>query len=108
MGTYRAALINWGVGTKPKTPGGLLGFADDNWLNGTQSGVFSFVYPEVVPLGYGMTTTMTHEYGHHSSMSHPHDGYDSATGVGLRAWRRHAVRLARRHVRLDHVVPGPG
>ena len=81
VGTYRAALINWGVGTKPKTPGGLLGFADDNWLNGTQSGVFSFVYPEVVPLGYGMTTTMTHEYGHHSSMSHPHDGYDSATGV---------------------------
>ena len=62
-------------------PQGLLGFADDNWLNGTQSGVFSFVYPEVVPLGYGLTTTMTHEYGHHSSMSHPHDGYDSASDV---------------------------
>ena len=77
-GTYRAALVNYGVGTKPKTPQGLLGFADDNWLNGTQSGVFSFVYPEVVPLGYGMTTTMTHEYGHHSSMSHPHDGFDYA------------------------------
>jgi hypothetical protein len=81
VGTYRAAMVNFGVGTKPKTPGGLLGFADDNWLNGTQSGVFSFVYPEVVPLGYGMTTTMTHEYGHHSSMSHPHDGFDWATGV---------------------------
>lgn len=77
--TYRAALVNYGVGAKPKTPQGLLGFADDNWLNGTQSGVFSFVYPEVVPLGYGMTTTMTHEYGHHSSMSHPHDGFDWET-----------------------------
>lgn len=76
LGTYEAALINYGVGTKPKTPGGLLGFADDNWLDATQSGIFSFVYPEVVPLGYGLTTTMTHEYGHHSSMSHPHDGYD--------------------------------
>ncbi len=74
--TYEAGLVNFGVGTKPKNPQGLLGFADDNWLNGTQSGVFSFVYPEVVPLGYGLSTTMTHEYGHHSSMSHPHDGFD--------------------------------
>ncbi len=24
---------------------------------------------------------MIHEYGHHSSLSHPHDGYDSASGV---------------------------
>ena len=65
---------------KPKSPG-LLGFADDNWLNGTQSGVFSFVYPGAVAAGYGLTTTMIHEYGHHSSMSHPHDGYDPGTGV---------------------------
>ncbi len=78
--TYEAALIGYGVGTKPKNPGGLLGFADDNWLDGTQSGVFGFVYPDVVAVGYGMTTTMIHEYGHHSSMSHPHDGYDPKTG----------------------------
>lgn len=78
---YEAALIGYGVGNKPKNPQGLLGFADDNWLNGTQSGVFNFVYPDVVAAGYGMTTTMIHEYGHHSSMSHPHDGYDPATDM---------------------------
>jgi hypothetical protein len=81
VGRYEAGLITFGIGMKPKTPGGLLGFADDNWVNATQSGVFSFVYPEVVPLGYGATTTNIHEYGHHSSMSHPHDGLDPATGV---------------------------
>jgi hypothetical protein len=30
---------------------------------------------------YGLTTTMIHEDGHHLAMSHPHDGYDSQTGV---------------------------
>lgn len=77
---YEAGLVNWSIGTPPKQPG-LLGFADDNWLDGTQSGVFSFVYPAAVAAGYGLTTTMIHEYGHHSSMSHPHDGYDPGTGV---------------------------
>ncbi len=72
---YEAGLVNWSIGSSPKAPG-LLGFADDNWLDGTQSGVFSFVYPAAVAAGYGLTTTMIHEYGHHSSMSHPHDGYD--------------------------------
>ena len=43
--------------------------------------MFSFVSPGIVEAGYGLTTTMIHEYGHHSSMSHPHDGYDPATGV---------------------------
>ena len=76
---YEAGLVNWAIGQKPKSPG-FLGFADDNWLDGTQSGVFSFVYPEAVALGYGLTTTMIHEYGHHSSMSHPHDGYDPVSG----------------------------
>ena len=65
--------------TTSSTP--LLGYADDNWLDGTQSGVFSFISPGIVDLGYGLTTTMIHEYGHHSSMSHPHDGYDPARGV---------------------------
>ncbi len=78
---YEAALVNWSIGAKPKAPGGLLGFADDNWLDGTQSAVFSFVYPDAVAAGYGLTTTMIHEYGHHSSMSHPHDGLDPASGV---------------------------
>jgi hypothetical protein len=77
---YEAGLVNWSIGQKPKAPG-LLGFADDNWLDGTQSGVFSFVYPDAVAAGYGLTTTMIHEYGHHSSLSHPHDGFDPASGV---------------------------
>ena len=46
-----------------------LGYADDNWLDGTQSGVFSFVSPGIIESGYGLTTTMIHEYGHHSSLA---------------------------------------
>jgi hypothetical protein len=76
-GDYEAALLNFATQNAP-TP---LGYADDNWLDGTQSGVFSFVSPRIVQRGYGLTTTMIHEYGHHSSMSHPHDGYDPASGV---------------------------
>jgi hypothetical protein len=76
-GDYEAGLINFATPNRP-TP---LGYADDNWLDGTQSGVFSFVSPGIVEAGYGLTTTMIHEYGHHSSLSHPHDGYDPETGV---------------------------
>lgn len=57
--------------------GGLLGFADDNWRDGTQSFVFGFDAPALRAAGYGFTTTTTHEVGHHLGMSHPHDGYDS-------------------------------
>jgi len=57
--------------------GGLLGFADDNWADGTQSYVFGFLSPALRSAGYGFTTTTTHEVGHHLGMSHPHDGYDS-------------------------------
>ena len=60
---------------------GLLGFSDDNWVDGTQSLVFAFdadVYREV---GYGFTGTVIHEVGHHIGMSHPHDGFDPETGV---------------------------
>ena len=55
----------------------MLGFADDNWVDGTQSHVFMFDTPEDRALGYGFTTTGIHEFGHHIGMSHPHDGYDS-------------------------------
>jgi hypothetical protein len=74
---YEAMLLNFATQNAP-TP---LGYADDNWLDGTQSGVFSFVSPGIVAAGYGLTTTMIHEYGHHSSMSHPHDGFDPESGV---------------------------
>ncbi|MFV2018405.1 hypothetical protein [Micromonospora sp. LOL_023] len=63
------------------TPVPALGFADDNYTDGTQSYVFAFVSPDIVAAGYGLTTTLIHEVGHHLGMSHPHDGYDSETGV---------------------------
>ncbi|MBE1484854.1 zinc metalloprotease [Plantactinospora soyae] len=63
------------------TPVPALGFADDNWVDGTQSYVFAFISPEIVESGYGLTTTLIHEVGHHIGMSHPHDGYDSASEV---------------------------
>ena len=60
---------------------GLLGFADDNWLNGTQTYVFAFGADLYRSIGYGFTATIVHEIGHHIGMSHPHDGYDAETGV---------------------------
>jgi hypothetical protein len=56
---------------------GLLGFADDNWVDGTQSYVFVFGAQEYRDLGYGFSDTTVHEVGHHVGMSHPHDGYDA-------------------------------
>jgi hypothetical protein len=76
---YEMPLFNYAVNEGVGAPA--LGFADDNYTDGTQSFVFSFVSPEIVESGYGLTTTMIHEVGHHVGMSHPHDGYDSATGV---------------------------
>lgn len=60
---------------------GLLGFADDNWTDGTQTYVFEFDAAEYREFGYGFSTTTTHEGGHHFGMSHPHDGYDSELGI---------------------------
>jgi hypothetical protein len=55
---------------------GLLGFADDNWMDGTQTYVFQFDTAGYRDLGYGFTSTTVHEMGHHIGLSHPHDGYD--------------------------------
>jgi len=60
---------------------GLLGFADDNWVDGTQSYVFTFDSDLYRQFGYGFTGTTIHEFGHHIGMSHPHDGFDSETSV---------------------------
>jgi hypothetical protein len=59
---------------------GLFGYADDNWLDGTQT--FSFVFGADVyrDFGYGLTSTVVHELGHNIGLSHPHDGYDSEYG----------------------------
>ncbi|MEU8239649.1 hypothetical protein AB0C07_15510 [Actinoplanes missouriensis] len=76
---YEIPMFNYAVGEGVGVPA--LGFADDDYVTGDQSYVFSFISPEVVESGYGLTTTQIHEVGHHLGMSHPHDGYDSATGV---------------------------
>jgi hypothetical protein len=86
---YRDVPRNYEAGvfaffTEPANMGaqaGLLGYADDNWVDGTQSFVFAFDDPDTLSLGYGFTTTVTHEVGHHLGLSHPHDGYDPATGA---------------------------
>ena len=64
---------------------GLLGFADDNWADGTQTFVFAFDADVYREFGYGFTGTIIHEVGHHIGMSHPHDGFDSETGVDFDA-----------------------
>jgi hypothetical protein len=76
---YELPVFNYAVGAGVGVPA--LGFADDNYVDGTQTGVFCFISPEVVASGYGLSTTQIHEVGHHLGMSHPHDGYDSTTGV---------------------------
>jgi hypothetical protein len=60
---------------------GLLGFADDNWVDGTQTYEFVFGSAGYRELGYGLSSTVIHEFGHHIGMSHPHDGYDSESGA---------------------------
>jgi hypothetical protein len=60
---------------------GLLGYADDDWVSGTPTYVFEFDTPSTREAGFGFSTTTTHEFGHHIGMSHPHDGYDSQSGV---------------------------
>lgn len=78
-GTYRlpAYLFNDGSNSQ----GGLLGIAYDDGETGTQSFVYSFLTPDLKKAGYGFTDTTVHEIGHHLSLSHPHDGYDSEQDV---------------------------
>jgi hypothetical protein len=60
---------------------GLLGFADDNWEDGAQTYEFVFASAGYRELGYGLSSTVIHEFGHHIGMSHPHDGFDSESGT---------------------------
>jgi hypothetical protein len=64
---------------------GLGGYTDDNWRNGAPSYIYEFSYPSAVAYGYGHTATVIHENGHFLGLSHPHDGYDSATHVDYSA-----------------------
>jgi hypothetical protein len=77
---YELPIFNYAT-TEELGAGGTLGYADDNWRTGVQSFIFNFIYPSVVELGYSLTSTIIHESGHHLALSHPHDGYDSETGV---------------------------
>jgi hypothetical protein len=56
-----------------------LGYAGDNWSDGSAGYVYNWLSPQFVGFGYGFTTTMIHEVGHHIGLTHPHDGYDSIT-----------------------------
>ena len=59
-------------------PGGCsCSYADDNWVDGTQSIVVAQLGAAWRHHGAGLSRTITHEVGHHLGMSHPHDGYDS-------------------------------
>jgi hypothetical protein len=83
-GTYDSVTGIFAFNTTAENLGGqfgLLGFADDNWVDGTPSYVFQFDGAEYRDLGYGFTTTTVHEGGHHFGLSHPHDGYDSELGL---------------------------
>jgi len=71
---YEAGVFNYSTIDRLAPP--LLGYADDNYRDGTQSLVFAFVSPAIVEAGYGLTTTLIHEVGHHVGLSHPHDGFD--------------------------------
>ncbi|MBM7786031.1 zinc metalloprotease [Tenggerimyces flavus] len=71
----------WAFDTTDSVVAGLLGYADDNYTDGTQTETFAFDTPETREAGYGFTTTAVHEFGHHIGMSHPHDGYDSESAV---------------------------
>lgn len=73
-GDYEAGVFNYSTIDRLAPP--LLGYADDNYRDGTQSLVFAFVSPAIVGAGYGLTTTLIHEVGHHVGLSHPHDGFD--------------------------------
>ena len=74
---YEASLVNFALedGEAGETSPPVLGFADDNYRNGTQSFVFNFVSPDIAG-AYGLSTTEIHEYGHHLNLSHPFDGFD--------------------------------
>ena len=59
-----------------QTPGSCSAFADDDHATGTQAFVYTFI-DSGCQKTIGFSDLLSHEYGHHVGMSHPHDGYDS-------------------------------
>ncbi|MBB5235348.1 hypothetical protein [Deinococcus budaensis] len=84
---YKSAAANkyllpiYAFNDNENTQPGLLGIAYDDGETGTQSFVYSFLTPDLIDFGYGFTDTTVHEIGHHLSLSHPHDGYDSEQDI---------------------------
>jgi len=64
---------------------GWLGFADDDWVKGTQTYIMGTLWPSVYQAGYGPSGVYTHEVGHYLGLSHPHDGYDPGLGTDIHA-----------------------
>ncbi len=73
---YELPIFNYAM-TQENLP--WLGYAGDNWFDGSPGYVYNWLSPQYAGWGYGFTSTMIHEVGHHIGLSHPHDGYDSIT-----------------------------
>ena len=71
---YELPIFNYSLPDRLDAP--FLGFADDDYRTGTQSYVFNLLSDDIIEAGYGLSTTIIHEVGHHVGLSHPHDGYD--------------------------------
>ena len=72
---YEAGLFTYATSERFAYPG-FLGYADDNFLDGTQSGNWVVTSPGSLDVGFGPSMTAVHEYGHHFGLRHPFDGYD--------------------------------
>jgi hypothetical protein len=79
---YEATAFNY---VTPEGTGYTFGYADDNYLDGTQSFTHTFVDTEYKRY-FGMTDIIIHEFGHHFGGSHPHDGYDYEDDVDFGGW----------------------
>ncbi|MFK4088971.1 hypothetical protein ACI2LF_32955 [Kribbella sp. NPDC020789] len=73
---YELPVFNYAM-TQENLP--WLGYAGDNWFDGSPGYVYTWLSPQYVGWGYGFTSTMIHEVGHHIGLTHPHDGYDGIT-----------------------------
>jgi hypothetical protein len=71
---YRLPALAFNIDQSFTAP--FLGLADDDFLTGAQSQVYAVSSSAQKAAGYGFTTTLIHEVGHHLAMSHPHDGFD--------------------------------
>ena len=79
---YEATAFNYAT---PEGTGYTFGYADDNYLDGTQSFTHTFVDTEYEAY-FGMTDIIIHEFGHHFGGSHPHDGYDYEDDIDYGGW----------------------